>query len=543
MPVRLPERASEAYEYPLLIRHLLHTPLASQGDQEIVHGSRSRYTYRTFARRIARLANVLAGLGVEPGTTVAVMDWDSHRYLESYFAVPMMGAVLLTVNVRLSVDQILYTLNHAGTQVLLVHRDFLPLLEKLRDRLTSVREVLLLQEEVESMSQGFEFAGEYETLLGATNDRFDFVDFDENALATTFYTTGTTGLPKAVSFTHRQLVLHTLAVLGAFASGPSTQSLRQDDVYMPLTPMFHVHAWGLPLVATVLGVKQVYPGRYEPDALLALRRTEGVTYSHCVPTILQMLLDAPASAQTDLRGWKLTIGGSRLPAALAERAQSRGMNVFAAYGMSETCPVLTVTRPTSSCKAGFAIPLVDLRVVDDAMNDVAHETPGEIVVRAPWLTAAYRGDTRASDALWRGGYLHTRDIGTLSENGCLDVRDRIKDVIKSGGEWISSLQLEDLIGRLASVTEVAVIGVQDRDWGERPLALVVPKPQFRGVLSEIDVKAHLERFASDGVIPRYAVPERVVIVEALQKTSVGKLDKKKMREQFDVTAQPVTLPE
>jgi fatty-acyl-CoA synthase len=546
MPVRLPQTAESAYRYPLLIKQLLHTPLATARCQEIVYRDRMRYTYEILARRISRLGNTLAALGVAPGATVAVMDWDSHRYLECYFAVPMMGAVLQTVNVRLAMEQILYTLNHARAEVVLVHRDFLPLLSKLHGELRHVRALILLQDDPAPLPEQPPFSGEYEELLGRASERFDFADFDENAVATTFYTTGTTGVPKAVAFTHRQLVLHTLSVLGAFASAPQGQSFRQGDVYMPLTPMFHAHAWGFPYVATVLGVKQVYPGRYDPNMLLALRRKEQVTYSHCVPTILQMMLDAPSAAETDLRGWKFTIGGSALPAGLAQRAVSRGMDIVAAYGMSEACPVLTVahanaeevqhsgSHPESLRKAGRPIPLVDLRVVAENMQELARDgsSCGEIVARAPWLTMGYEGDPLGSASLWRGGYLHTQDVGTIDADGCLQLCDRLKDVIKSGGEWVSSLQIEDLISRHPGVAEVAVVGVADESWGERPVALIVPKPDYRGRMTETDIRRHLEQIARAGLISRYAIPRDVHFVDALERTSVGKLNKKLMRERL-----------
>jgi fatty-acyl-CoA synthase len=546
MPVRFAEVAAEAYRYPLLIRHVLHGPLAFARNQEIVYRDRMRYTYGTFAQRIGRLARALSGLGIDSGDTVAVMDWDSHRYLECYFAIPMMGAVLQTVNVRLSAEQILYTINHAGAKLLLVHRDFLPLYESLRDRLTSFETIVLLEDCPAPESRPTCCAGEYEELLASADEPFEFTDFDENAVATTFYTTGTTGNPKAVSFSHRQLVLHTLAVLGAFASTADRQSFRANDVYMPLTPMFHVHAWGLPYVATTLGVKQVYPGRYEPNAILELRQREAVTYSHCVPTILQMLLDAPAATQCDLRGWKITIGGSALPAGLAQRAMDRGLDVFAAYGMSETCPVLTVSRlmpgedaspethPRSLKKAGVPIPLVELRVIDETMGTVPQDgqTCGEIVARAPWLTMAYGGDAEASERLWLGGFLHTQDVGLISPGGSLDVRDRLKDVIKSGGEWICSLQLEDLISRHPGVAVAAVVAIPDETWGERPLALVVPRPDWRTSLTETHIKDHLQRLSQEGSIARYAMPARIEIVADLERTSVGKLDKKRIRERY-----------
>src|SRR5713101_4745522 len=318
MSVSLIERTPSAYDYPLLIKHLLYTPLATAPEQEIVYRDISRYTYRTLHQRIGRLASGLAGLGVKPGDTVAVMDWDSHRYLECYFAIPMMGAVLEMINIRLSPEQILYTLNHAGADVILCHTDFLPVLDSIKDRLETAKTFILLSDEGERPQSSVAFAAEYEELLARSAEPhdesgvYDFPDFDENTRATTFYTTGTTGNPKGVYFSHRQLVLHTLAVLGSLASTPEHQRFHRGDVYMPITPMFHVHAWGAPYVATAMGTKQVYPGRYLPDLLLALIQREKVTFSHCVPTILHMMLSSPASQNIDLSGWKVVIGGSAL---------------------------------------------------------------------------------------------------------------------------------------------------------------------------------------------------------------------------------------
>jgi fatty-acyl-CoA synthase len=336
-------------------------------------------------------------------------------------------------------------------------------------------------------------------------------------------------------------------VLGALASPQFGQSLRHGDVYMPLTPMFHVHAWGLPYVATLLGLKQVYPGRYEADFLLALRRREHVTYSHCVPTILQMLLSAPTAATTDLNGWKITVGGSAMSTALARQALDRGIDVFAAYGMSETCPFLLANRllepalPDSPdeevatrCLTGLPLPLVDLRVVDERMQDVPHDghAVGELVVRAPWLTMGYVGDAVASGELWSDGYLHTRDIASVNPAGYVQIRDRAKDVIKSGGEWISSLQLEELIARHPGVAEVAVIATPDVRWGERPLPVIVARPGAAERPTIELIARHLESFVAAGEIPKYAVPDRIELVEALPRTSVGKLDKKTLRGRY-----------
>jgi fatty-acyl-CoA synthase len=309
--------------------------------------------------------------------------------------------------------------------------------------------------------------------------------------------------------------------------------------------MFHVHAWGMPYAATLLGLKQVYPGRYEAALMLKLIRDEGVTFSHCVPTLLQMLLSHPESAHTDLSKLKMVIGGSALSQGLCRMALERGIDVFTGYGMSETAPIQTVMHLSSAevagdidsqtaqrVRAGRPFMLCDVRIVDDAMKTQAHDgqSQGEVVFRSPWLTQGYLKDAKGSEHLWRGGYLHSGDIGTMDAAGRLQIRDRLKDVIKTGGEWVSSLALEDLISRIAGVSEVAVIGVPDATWGERPLALVVPRSGT--TLEPQAIRQHLLDLAGTGTIPSYAVPDKVVIVAALAKTSVGKLDKKTLRSSY-----------
>ena len=543
-----PVVATEAYDYPLTLDHLLHTGPTCSPAREIVHESRGRLDYRELRRRIGRLAAGLASFGVEPGATVAVMDWDSTRYLECFFAIPMMGAVLHTINVRLSPEQILYTVNHAEDDVILVHEDFIPLIRQIGDRFERAPKLVLLRDDGDATApaHGPDFAADYESLLDRGGEGYDFPELDERSRATTFYTTGTTGDPKGVWYTHRQLVLHTLGALGALASGGDHARLHRDDVYMPITPMFHVHGWGMPFVATLLGVKQVYPGRYEPEKLLRLIEREGVTFSHCVPTILHMLLDSPVAGEIDLSGWKVVIGGSAMSAGLARAAMDRGIDVFGGYGMSETGPVLTIAqleRPSLAlpddaqialrCKAGRPIPLVDLRVVDESMRQLPPDgaSTGEVVVRAPWTTNGYLKNRDGSEALWRGGYLHTGDIGHLDGEGYLRVTDRLKDVIKSGGEWISSIEIEDLVSRCEGVAEAAAIGVPDARWGERPLVLAVPGDAERPP-EEAAIRAAIREAADRGRINRWAVPDRIVFVDSLDKTSVGKIDKKRLRMRY-----------
>lgn len=543
MTENLIARTQSAYTYPLLIKNLLYAPVVDDPQQQIVYRDQMRFSYAEFRQRIHRLAQALSDLGVKAGDTVAVMDWDSHRYLECFFAIPMLGAVLHTVNIRLSPEQILYTIDHAEDDYLLVNEEFLPILEQIKGRIDTVKGYVLLQDGQQQVETSLNFAGEYEALLDAAADHFPFADFDENTRATTFYTTGTTGLPKGVYFSHRQLVLHTLGVLAAMGTPASQGRFHQQDVYMPITPMFHVHAWGFPYVATALGIKQVYPGKYAPDMLLNLLIKEKVTLSHCVPTILHLLMSHPHFAGADLSRWKVLIGGAALPQAMCRAALRKGIDIFSGYGMSETCPVLTIAHVSETdldeneevelrCKTGRPLPLVDLRVVDERLDEISRdgESVGEIVVRAPWLTQGYLKDQRNSEGLWRGGYLHTGDVAQRNLANYVKITDRIKDVIKVGGEWISSLELEDLICAHAAIAEAAVIGLPDDKWGERPLALIVAKPDV--AISEKELLQHIRGFIDKGIVSKQLVLLKVRFVETIDKTSVGKINKRLLREKY-----------
>ncbi|UUY06538.1 fatty acid--CoA ligase [Pseudomonas sp. J452] len=531
-----------ANQAPLLIKRLLLSGVRYEKTREIVYRDLVRYNYATFNERVARLANVLSEAGVKAGDTVAVMDWDSHRYLECMFAIPMIGAVLHTINIRLSADQILYTMNHAEDKFVLVNSEFVPLYKGIESQLTTVAKTILLTDAPEKTADITNLVGEYENLLAAASTKYDFPDFDENSVATTFYTTGTTGNPKGVYFTHRQLVLHTLAEASVLGSLDSVRLLGTNDVYMPITPMFHVHAWGIPYVATMLGVKQVYPGRYDPELLVQLWQKEKVTFSHCVPTILQMVLNAKAGQGVDFGGWKLIIGGSALNRALYETSKARGIQLTAAYGMSETCPLISCghindelfagsenERISYRIKAGVPVPLVEAAIMaaDGSLLPADGETQGELVLRAPWLTMGYFNEPQKSAELWEHGWLHTGDVATLDDFGFIDIRDRIKDVIKTGGEWLSSLELEDLISRHPAVREVAVVGIADPQWGERPFALLVVREGQ--TLDARGLKEHLKPFVEQGSINKWAIPSQIALVTDIPKTSVGKLDKKRIR--------------
>lgn len=545
MKTKIIQPAVNAYQYPLLIKNLLLSGKRYQPEQEIVYSDLFRYNYRTLYQRICKLANVLTNAGVEAGDTVALMDWDSHRYLEAYFAVPMIGAILHHVNIRLSPDQIHYTMDHADDKLVLVHDDFVAIAEQLSAELPKVSGYIQLSDEEQPVATSLNTFGEYEGLLQDVSDQYEFPDFDENSVATLFYTTGTTGNPKGVYFSHRQLVLHTLngaATLGLYDGQPM---LRSDDVYMPMTPMFHVHAWGVPYIATLLGVKQVYPGRYEPNKLVKLYREEKVTFSHGVPTVLQMILNCEEAKTTDMTGWKMVTGGSAPTLALAQQMAEKGILFHTAYGMSETCPLLTTTYLPPAAreldmidqmplriKTGIPNAMVDLRIVDPAGNDVAHdgEAVGEVVVRAPWLTQGYYKEPEKGAELWQNGWLHTGDVASMDQDNVLEIKDRIKDVIKTGGEWISSIELESLISQHPLVSEVAVVGIPDEKWGERAFALIVPVSGAN--VDAATVQTHLLQFVASGRINKWAIPEKVNFVTEIPKTSVGKLNKKVIRQQY-----------
>ena len=537
-------------EFSLLIKGLLNGPLQHAPQQQIISDGLSSYSYVEFIERLNRFGQLLERFGVGQGDVVAIMDWDTHRYLESFFAVPMLGATLHTVNIRLSPSQIAYTIDHAEDDVILFHVDFLPLLEDVMPQVKRDVRLIIMRDspDIELPPTMLQIEAIFDELFLNTDPNFSFPDFDENIRATTFYTTGTTGDPKAVAYSHRQLVLHTMGILATLGPMSASNRFHNRDVYMPITPMFHVHAWGFPYAATMLGLKQIYPGRYVPNRLMELVSEHKVTFSHCVPTILHMLLDCDATASADLSNWKVIIGGSALPRGLAERALAKGINLFSAYGLSETCPFLTVAhldpndegRIDARLKTGHPAAMVEIHVVDEAMNDVPRDgkTVGEIVARAPWLTKAYLKDEAATAALWHGGYMHTGDVGRFDEEGSLIITDRVKDVIKSGGEWVSSLTLENIASTVPGVAEVAAIGIPDPLWGERPMLLVVQdnpnKPTASDQKNAIQkmIKMAFKEASDAGVISKWAAPDRIDMVDEIAKTSVGKIDKKRLRAQI-----------
>jgi fatty-acyl-CoA synthase len=532
-------------EYPLTIGALLKQTEYRRSSAEVVYGG-DRYSWSQVIDRVKGLASGLDGLGVKRGDRVAVVDVDTNRYLEAYFAVPMMGAILHTVNVRLPPEQIAYTVAHAEDDVIMIRDEFLPLASKMATQLKSVKAVITMSDSGSAPSSPFPNTRFYDDLVSVRSG-FEFPALGEDTQATLFYTSGTTGLPKGVHFTHRQIVLHTLGI--AAGLGDSALRVNSADVWMPLVPFFHVHGWGMPYLAGMWGMKTVLAGRYEAKNLLELIRRERVTFSGMVPTVLNMVLNHPQAEEyrDALSRWRVVIGGAALPKGMALAARRLGITVMNGYGLSETAPVLTLGTPTDELrslpedelldrallKTGVAVPLVEVKVVDLEMKEVPRDnkTLGEIVVRSPWTTEGYYKDPGKTTELWAGGWLHTGDIATVDERGYLVIKDRLKDVVKSGGEWISTLLLEDLLMHHESVLEAAVVGARDEKWGERPIAIVCLKQGKTA--TEEELGAHLAKYVEEGKIARFWLPARIIVgSEALPKTSTGKLDKKPLRDRY-----------
>ncbi|KAA8922248.1 fatty acid--CoA ligase [Thermoplasma sp.] len=529
----------EAYEYQLNLKNLFPSALWGHPDQEIVY-KKNRYTLESFYERISKLAGALSDLGVKKGDVVAVLDWDTDRYMMSYFAIPMMGAILHTVNVRYPPDLVFYTMQHAGDKYAIINKEFVPIIEKYAKTFDFIKGWIVHADNGEKVETSLPRSYSFEDIV-AKSGGYDFPDIDENATATLFYTSGTTGLPKGVTFTHRQLFLQ--ATSNALVGNKAPFHLNEDDVYMSLVPMFHVHSWTMPYFIVITGNKYVLPGRYDPKNILELIKNEHVTYSFMVPAILYMLL---TYSEVDkyreyLKGWKVSVGGSALPEGLAKLAESFGITAIGGYGLSETCPVLTTAVFNSRVKAmrnederryyristGIPIPFVNLRVVDSNWKDVPRDgtSVGEIVVRAPWLTKRYYKDPQKTEELWKGGWLHTGDLAVVDHLGYIHIVDREKDAIKSGGEFIPSLLLENLISNLPQVGEVAVVGKPDPKWGERPVAFIVPKVK----LNKEKVLDFLNNQVEAGLIQKWWIPDDVIFLESMPRTSTNKIDKKELR--------------
>ncbi len=516
---------------PLSITELFRHGAAVYPDSEIItfEGERARHTsYAKVAERVNRLAGALRTLGIVAGDRVGTLCWNHQEHIEAYFAIPSMGAVLHTLNLRLPPAQLAQIINHAEDRVVIVDDSLAPLLAAVIDQCPSVERVIIVGSEPVS---GLGETLAYETLLEAELPIFDWPVIDERSAASMCYTTGTTGDPKGVAYSHRSVYLHSFAVWGTF-------HLDDRGRLLIIVPMFHVNAWGTPYAGWLVGSDLLLPGKFlQPQGLCDFIQQERPTFTGGVPTILTALLNHVQATGRDVSSIKTAVcGGSAVPATLITAFREvLDIELWQAWGMTETSPIATIARPPKGtapedemiyrAKTGRVVPGVELRLVDDSGAVVPNdgEAVGEIEVRGPWITASYY-NTDAPEK-FHDGWLRTGDVGNIDARNYVQITDRSKDVIKSGGEWISSVELETLLVGHPAVAEAAVVGVPDDRWAERPLALVVLKPGASATPDE------LREFLAPKVA-RWWLPERWTFVDELPKTSVGKLDKKLIRADY-----------
>ncbi|MGD0299126.1 MAG: long-chain fatty acid--CoA ligase [Bryobacteraceae bacterium] len=523
-------------DYPLTLTHILERSAKLFHRQEIAsktpHGTH-RYSYADFYRRAHSLAHALARLGVQPGNRVGTLCWNSFRHLELYFAIPCYGAVMHTLNLRLPRDQLAYIINHAEDTVIFVDASLFNLLAPIRDQLRSVKHFVILPDQEPP-------AGDYEQLLEASpTEPYPWPRLDENAAAATCYTSGTTGNPKGVLYTHRALFLHSFAL-----AMTDTFAISERDTILQIVPMFHANGWGIPFTAVMTGARIVFTGRdLQPADIAGLIQNERVTFTSGVPTIWMNLFGYLETHPHDLSSLRMVVSaGSAMPRQLVEWYEKKyGVHFRLAWGMTETTPIATfmaVKKHLESlaekehfdllARHGLPVAGVDIRIVDAEGVEIPWDgtTMGELQTRSPWVTSGYYNDPRGDES-FSEGWFRTGDVATIDPEGYMQIMDRTKDLVKSGGEWISSVDLENAIMAHPKVMEAAVIAVFHPKWQERPLACIAPFEEYRGQISKQEILDFLA-----GKITKWWLPDDIVFVDAVPKTSVGKFNKRVLREQF-----------
>ncbi|MBO0779074.1 MAG: long-chain fatty acid--CoA ligase [Ktedonobacteraceae bacterium] len=530
-------------DYPLTLQHAFHRVTHLFPRKEIVTQTESephRYTYADWGRRVMQLAHALKKAGVGDGDRVATFAWNTYRHFELYYAVPCMGAVLHTLNIRLFADQLVYIVNDAADKVMFVDGDLVPIVEKLVDQLPTVQLYVIMGDAPYATGR-LRPSIDYETFIADQPTTFTWPDLDENSAAAMCYTSGTTGNPKGVVYSHRSIFLHSMGV--GHVEG---MALSERDVVFPIVPMFHANAWGFPHAAAFSGSKVVLPGRFsDPLRVARVIEQERVTITAGVPTIWIGLLSLLEKERFDLSTLRaIAAGGSAAPQALIEGLQRHNIPIIHAWGMTETSPLASLSRLRSyqldlspdeqfriRARQGTVIPGVEFRVVDmESGQEVPwdNQTFGELQVRGPWVARAYYKDTESASK-FADGWLRTGDVAVVDDDGSIQLVDRTKDLVKSGGEWISSVELEGLIMGHPKVLEACVIGIPHAKWGERPLACVVPKPDALDQVSKEEILDYLR-----ARVAKWWLPDDVVFIEAVPKTSVGKFDKKVLRTQYEM---------
>ena len=513
-------------------------------------GTLHEYSYRDLYRRVKRLCNVLEGLGVQPGDRVGTFAWNNYQHVELYFGAPGAGAVVHTLNVRLFPDQLAYIINHAEDKVIFIDATLLPLMEGLGDKISGVEHFVLF-----NRAEGGAAANlpgqvhDYETLMAAAEDEYVWQVEGENQAMGLCYTSGTTGHPKGALYSHRSMYLHTVGSCQAAAVG-----LTENDVVLPVVPQFHAMAWGLPYAAVNVGADLVLPGPHmQPAALADLIETERVTVAAGVPTIWNGLYHDLKRNPRDISCIRaLVVGGSAMPRSLIEAYEKElGVNVVHAWGMTEMSPLGTVSKLLShhqelpqeerwdvKARQGYPISGVDMRIMDDAGRELPWdgETLGELQVRGPWVAQSYYKLEGGDDSFTQDGWFRTGDVVTISADGFMSITDRTKDLVKSGGEWISSVELENLLMAHPQVLEAAVIAVPHERWGERPLAVIVPTDGGTRPGAE-ELRSFMEP-----QVARWWLPDGYEFIDEIPKTGTGKFDKKVLRERYGREDATVPIP-
>ena len=529
---------STMMNYPLTLNHILERAGKLYGSREIVSRladrALHRYTYADFYRRSKQLAKALQQAGLLRGERVGTLMWNSYAHMECYFGIPAMGGVLHTLNLRLFPEDIAFIANHAQDRFIIVDDVLLPLLEKFKDKIKAER-VFVFSQSGKPTPEGYE---DYETFLASAKGQFQYPDIDENEPCGMCDTSGTTGQPQGVVYSHRSTVLH------AFMSAmPDSGGYCNADSVLPVVPMFHANAWAIPYICAMVGAKLVFPGQFlDGESLLDLYEKEKVTVSAGVPTIwlalLQTLQQNPGKWQL-APGLRMTVGGSAVPASLIKAYAELDMEIIQGWGMTETSPIATISRLDENTKKlspderaaavarqGLIVPFVDIRIMnEDGEAPWNGQAVGEVQVRGPWVTGSYHNLAKSEESFTTDGWLKTGDVGMIGTDGYLRLTDRAKDLIKSGGEWISSVDLENSIMGHPAVAEAAVIAIPHPKWDERPLAVVVLKPAQQASADEIR-EFLLAKYA------KWQVPDGIVFVDAIPRTSTGKFLKTKLREDY-----------
>ncbi len=542
--------ATSQDHYQLNVTTIIKHAARSFGRQEIVSrrldGSMFKYTYADAHKRMKRLANGLQSIGVQVGDRVGVLAWNSHENYEIYFGLPGLGAVMLLLNLRLIPQDLAYVIDHSGASFIIVDETLLPIAHAVAPLCKNIKGFVIITspgKKLADVKTSLENVYSYEDLIAEASPDFEWPHMDETSAYAACYTTGTTGKPKGVYYSHRDVYLHSCAI------GTNTE-ISIADTYCQIVPMFHALGWGLSQAATMVGARLVFPGMYTLDSLEGLSKLivdEKVTVSAGAPAIFMPLLEyiRGLDEKPDLGGARLLSGASEPPVSMMKGFwELTGAEIIHAYGATETTPLVTTNRIMPwlvgeltedqqwelKKKQGYTVVGLDIKVVNalDAEVPSDGKTPGEILVRGPWITAKYHDAPGTESQFTKDGYWRSGDMGTIDEHGYLKITDRVKDVIKSGGEWISSVDMENEIVSFPAVLEAAVVGIPHPKWEERPLALVVLREGEKEKVSADDIRNHLVK-----TFAKWQLPDEVLFVKEIPKTSVGKLNKKEIRAQYN----------